>query len=489
MTHHRTRGARAGRRETRGRWAMVTVTGATLICAPAPAIADPAQPPAAPQAGPPAAVAPTPETTPEPAAEPAAEASPAPQIWAVHGQTTFTEQGHPGFRSPYQGTNSLSPDAEGRETWDVTLYAGVRPWSGGELWINGEIDQGFGLDNTLGVAAFPSAEAYKVGNVHPYALVDRFFFRQTIDLGGPTAAVDADENQLAGSQTQNRLVWTVGKFSVVDVFDTNKYAHDPRHDFLNWGIVDAATFDYAADSWGYSAGSALEWYQGRFTLRQGLFLLSNVPNSEHLDTRFKQFEMDWEVEERHQIFGHPGALRVTTFLNRGYMGRYDDAVQLALETGGVPNTADVRHYASRQGWDVNLEQEVTRDLGAFARVGFADGHYEDFDFTDVDKTASAGLSLSGRGWKRPSDTIGLAGVLDGASQQFQQYLNAGGLGVLIGDGKLPHPGTEQILETYYSLSVVKWIQVSLDYQFIANPGYNRDRGPANVFAVRLHGQF
>ncbi|HSZ52176.1 MAG TPA: carbohydrate porin [Caulobacteraceae bacterium] len=484
MTHARMPATRTGRRGNTGLLGMAVAAGTALICAAPGVFADPLQTSNVPVVEPISnTAAPTPEGTPEP------ETAPSEQTWAFHAQSTFVYQGHPAFRSPYQGANSLDAVANARETWDLTAYAGWRPWAGGELWINPEIDQGFGLDNTLGVAGFPSAEAYKVGRTHPYVLVHRFFFRQTLDLRGKSEGVSADENVLAKSETDNRLVWTVGKFSVVDVFDTNKYAHDPRQDFLNWSIVDTGSFDYAADSWGYTAGSALEWYQGRFAFRGGAFLLSDIPNDVHIDTRFKQFELIGEVEERHQILGHPGAVRVTFFLNRGYMGRYDQAIELGLETGLPPSTADVRHYASRAGWAMNLEQELTRDLGAFARVGFSDGHYETFDFTDIDKTVAAGLSLAGRSWNRPNDTVGLAGVVNGASNPLLEYLNAGGLGVLVGDGKLPNPGWEQILETYYSFDVIKQFKVSLDYQLVGNPGYNRDRGPANIFAIRLHTEF
>jgi len=163
--------------------------------------------------------------------------------WGLHGQTTFVTQYHPGFHSAFRGPNSLDPQAQARETWDLTLYGGLRLWQGAELWVNPEVDQGFGLSNTLGVAGFPSGEAYKVGAATPYLQLPRLFVRQTINLGGEVAQVEAGLNQLAGSQTTNRVVVTVGKFSVVDVFDTNRYAHAPRNDFLNWLIIDAGSFD------------------------------------------------------------------------------------------------------------------------------------------------------------------------------------------------------------------------------------------------------
>ncbi len=211
--------------------------------------------------------------------------------FVVHGQTTFIEQYAAPFRAPYSGVNSLAPNA-GRETWDATLAAGFKLWQGAELWIDPEIDQGFGLSNTEGIAGFPSGAAFKVGASVPYPRIQRTFIRQTIDLGGETEKVDADFNQFAGSHTADRLVITIGKFSVSDVFDTNKYAQNPRNDFMNWALIDAGTFDYAADAWGYTYGAAAEWYQGSWTLRGGLFDLSIVPNSTELDPTFAAIPMD-----------------------------------------------------------------------------------------------------------------------------------------------------------------------------------------------------
>src|SRR5579884_2462596 len=242
--------------------------------------------------------------------------------WAVHAQSTFVAQYHPGFQSPFRGPNSLDPHGQARETSDLTLYGGIRPWRGAELWVNAEVDQGFGLSNTLGLAGFSSGEAYKVGAANPYPRIPRVFLRQTINLGGEESKVEAGLNQLAGSQTNDRMVLTVGKFSVVDVFDTNKYAHDPRADFFNWSIIDAGSFDYAADAWGYTYGAAAEWYQGDWTLRGGVFDLSIVPNSTDLDTSFSQFQWVGEVERRYQLFGQPGKIAVTGYLSRGRMGSY-----------------------------------------------------------------------------------------------------------------------------------------------------------------------
>jgi high affinity Mn2+ porin len=407
--------------------------------------------------------------------------------FAFHGQTTYLHQYVFPFRSPYRGQNSLNPN-QGRETWDVTFYAGAKLWDGAELWVNPEIDQGFGLSGTLGAAGFPSGEAYKVGSSAPYARIPRAFLRQTIDLGGENQKVEAGINQFAGSQTADRLVITLGKFGVTDVFDTNKYAHDPRGDFMNWSLVDTGTFDYAADAWGYTYGAAVEWYSGRWTLRGGLFDLSIVPNSSELDPRFSQFQWVGEIERRHELWGQPGKVAVTGFLSRGRMGRFDDAVLLSNLTGQPADIAAVRRYQSRSGISLNAEQQLSPDVGLFARAGWARGDIEPYEFTDIDRTLAAGVTVSGKSWGRADDTFGLAGVINGISGPHKAFLNAGGLGILVGDGKLPNPGPEQIIEMYYSLPVQSW-RLTFDYQLIANPAYNRDRGPASVIGTRLRAQF
>ena len=411
-----------------------------------------------------------------------------------HGQSTFVEQVLPAFRSPFAGTNSLPGRGEGRETVDATLYAGVRPWQGAEFWIDPEIDQGFGLADTHGAAGFPSAEAFKLGASYPYARVQRYFVRQTIDLGGDSQKVNADLNQFAGTQTANRLVLTVGKFTITDIFDTNKYANNPKGDFLNWSIINAGTFDYAGDGWGFTYGAAAEWYQGRWTLRGGVFDLTVTPaggvspGGANLDPTLDQFQLVGEIERRHELWDQPGALKITGFLSRGRAGEFADAVALAATTGGPADINAVRTYTSRPGVSLNLQQQVTETVGVFARAGWANGNVEPWDFTDIDSTISGGVSLTGKQWGRPNDTVGIAGALNGISAGHAAFLNDGGLGILVGDGKLPHPGPEQIIETYYKFSLDPW-SVTLDYQFIGNPAYNRDRGPASVFGLRLHAQF
>ena len=411
------------------------------------------------------------------------------ETFALHVQATVTEQFHPAFHSPYQGAASLDAGARGNETADVTLYAGVRLWQGAEFWVNPEIDQGFGLSNTLGVAGFPSGEAYKVGARDPYFKLQRAFVRQTFDLGGNSDKTEADLNVLGGSHTTDRLVITAGKLSAVDVFDTNSYAHDPRQDFLNWSLIDTGSFDYAADAWGYTYGVAAEWYRGPWTMRVGVFDLSVTPNSPALDVKFDQYQQVAEIERRYMLGGQMGKVALSGFITHGRMGNFEEAIALSLATGQPANVALVRKYTERSGVSVNAEQSLTETLGLFVRAGEAGGDKEPFEFADIDQTVAAGMSQGGKPWGRADDKAAIAFVVNDISKVHQAYLAVGGTGILVGDGQLPHPGAERIVEAYYSVAAATGLHVTLDYQFIQNPAYNRDRGPASVLGLRLHAQY
>ena len=420
------------------------------------------------------------------AATPAPAEDAAPQAWSLHGQATFVWLYQPAFHSPFQGANSLDPVANGRETFDLTLFVGARLSDGLEVYVNPEIDQGFGLSNTLGAAGYPSGEAYKVGKEEPYFRLQRLFLRQTFDIGGETQTVDPAANQLGGTRSADNLVLTAGKFSVTDIFDANSLAHDPKSDFLNWSLIDTGAFDYAADAWGYSYGLTAEWTQDWWTLRAGLFDLSRVPNTTELVRGFGQYEIVSELEMRRDLLGPPGTVKLLFWVNRGRMGSYKDAVALGLATHSAPDTALVRRPADRGGFVLNTEQQIDEDLSAFLRFGFDDGSKEAFEFTEINRTVAAGLSLKGGGWMRPADTVGLAVVDNAMSRSARDYFAAGGLGILIGDGALPRYRDEVVLEAYYSAAATDWMALSLDYQWIANPAYDAARGPVSIFALRLH---
>ncbi|MGB6326972.1 MAG: carbohydrate porin [Methylocella sp.] len=426
----------------------------------------------------------------EPQAAGSGEATPAAEQYSFHGQVTWVPQGYPGFRAAYSGPESLPPQAHAAENFVTDAFLGVGLWQGAAIYVNPEIDEGFGVGNTFGIAGFPNAFAYKVGKSEPYIRDQRYFLRQTIGLGGGTEQIAAGANQLAGPVDANRLTFTVGKYAVVDIFDDNKYAHDPTNTFLNWTIIDMGAFDYAADSWGFTYGATAEWKQDWWTARAGVFQLSQTPNSEVIEPAlFRQFQPVVEFEERHDLFNQPGKLKFLFYANDGFMGSFNEAVAQGFATGTTPDIASVRARRVKVGGGVNLEQQITPDIGLFARFSMSTGQYETFDFTAVNRSESAGLVFNGDLWGRAKDQIGVGGVLNDISHAYANFLAAGGTGDLIlGDGALSYSG-ERILETYYKFGIADGISLTADYQFVDNPGYNLARGPVSLFALRFHAEF
>ncbi len=408
----------------------------------------------------------------------------------MHEQATAIVQWHPAFKAAYNGPHSLDPKDQGNETADATLYGGVKLWRGGEAWADVELDQGFGLSDTTGLAGFSSGEAYKIGEHRPYFRLPRAFIRQSFDLGGEKKQTDSDLNQLAGTSTADQLVITLGKFGVPDIFDTNRYAHDPRQDFMNWAIIDLGTFDYAADSWGFTYGAAAELSLGEWTGRLGVFDGSTLPNDKALDpVPFDQTQEILEIEHRHQLFGQEGKVKLLAFLTEARLGSYDDAIALGRATAIAPDTGLVRKMREKAGAGLNLEQPFSDEAGLFLRAGLTQGNAEVYEFTEINKALSFGVSSGGSVWNRPQDRIGSALAFSGMSEAAKHYFQAGGTGILIGDGQLPNSAGEMIWESYYSVSVIDGLALSTDYQLINHPAYNRDRGPVSVLAARAHFQF
>jgi high affinity Mn2+ porin len=412
-----------------------------------------------------------------------------PYSWNVHGQLTLIEQGYPAFRSPYQGTNSLTGASQIQNTTSATAFVGYRPWDGTEVYINPELMQGFGLNNTLGVAGFPNGEAQKSNFPMPRIDIARVFVRQTFGLGGEQETIEDGPNQLAGKQDISRITVTAGRFAVLDIFEGNSYSHDPRVDFLNWNMYCCGSYDVTMDKIGYTWGAAAELNQKSWAIRAGYFLVPAVSNANSYDIHISERgEYIGELELRYSLFSQPGKFRLMGWANIANMGGYADALAMPVTTPDYPDITQTRHVRTNYGFVANLEQAITADLGIFSRASWSPGRVELIGWTDCDQSLSFGAVLKGSAWGRPDDKIGVAGVVEGLSPIARAYFAAGGLGILIGDGQLNYR-PERILEAYYAYSVNKWATFTFDYQFIDNPGYNADRGPVSVFSGRLHAQF
>jgi high affinity Mn2+ porin len=406
--------------------------------------------------------------------------------WEIHGQSTFLGQGYPAFHALYSGPNSLTPAPQYQETWSNSLYLNARLWEGGEVYFNPELLQGFGFNNTTGAAGFPNGEAQKSGFPYPHFNPSRLFVRHTFGFGGEQEELASGPFQLAGKADVSRLTLQAGKLSVIDVFDGNAYAHDPRKDFMNWSIWASGAFDYAADKLGLGYGATAELNQKQWALRGGYFLVNSPSNSNHFDMNIgRRGEYVVELETRYSLFGQPGKLRTLGFVNSTFSGSYRET--LDNPAFGV-DISQTRRGRIKYGYALNLEQAITDDVGLFGRWSWNDGRNEIMAFTDIDRSLSLGTSIKGTRWGRPDDVVGIAGAVNALSQDHRDFIAAGGLGPLIGDGALNYR-RERVLETYYALALTKALTFTADYQRIVNPAYNADRGPVSVFSGRLHGEF
>ncbi len=407
-------------------------------------------------------------------------------------QATGIGQYHPSFNAPYTGNNSLLPQAQWGNSFSGTAFLGARLAPHTEVYLNPEIFSGLPFSNLLGLGGLTNGENQRGGGQEPHGYIARLFVRQTLNLGGGRQAVDSDQNQLAGSVDRRRLVFTLGKLAVTDIFDTNQFTGDPRSQFFNWSFLADGAYDYAANARGYSTGAAIEGYWDDWALRYGRFMQPSTSNGPNLDHQLARTYGDQlELEHDHTLAGQPGAVRVLLMRNRATMGSFSDALAYWNANGqqGVPDLASVRAPHIKIAYALNIEQNLNSDVGVFLRASHNDGRYETFAFAEIEHQIATGLSVTGRAWGRQNDTWGLAFAQNGLSKRHQAYLAAGGLGAFIGDGALPRYRPERVLETYYAYALNSATTVSLDFQHINNPAYNPARGPVNAFAVRAHFAF
>jgi high affinity Mn2+ porin len=431
---------------------------------------------------------PSPEQPPPQEQKPAeTEGAPTTPAWySLHGQATFIYQGQFPFHDPFDGPNSAVGRRLNDQTATGTLYFDAAPWHGAEIIFNPEFSGGIGIDNSFGFAGFPNGEATRAGKLEPTGYIARALFRQTFDLAGEGEKVEDGFNQIAGVRARNRFAVTVGKMSVEDLFDDNAYSHDPRTQFLNWSIMYTGAYDYPANVRGYTDGVVFDYTTMFYAVRYGIFAEPTRANDPELDPHFfKAHGQILELEQDFILGDHPAHLREFGYLNTAHMGKYQDAL---AEMPVNPDITLTRSYRNKYGFVASFDKEITDDLGFFLRAGWNDGQTESWAFTEIDETAALGLLLKGRAWGRPQDQVGLAGVMNGLSNQHKEYLAAGGIGFIIGDGRLNY-GPETIGETYYNWEWRKGINVTLDFQGIKNPAYNQDRGPVVVGGLRVHVEY
>jgi len=412
--------------------------------------------------------------------------------WSQHFQLTVIDQSHNSFKASYSGVNSLNPASEEALSITTTLFFGRKLWNYGSIYFNPEVSGGSGVSEARGVAGFPNGETFRIGSPAPALYLARLFYRQYIPLSDSRDLVDADANQLREYVPRERLVITAGKFALSDMFDNNQYSHDPRSQFMNWALMSNGAWDYPANTRGYIDGLVLEYINPSYAVRVAGTLVPTYANGPDFDYNyFKAHGQTIEFSKFTDFNGHKGAIRLLAYRNTSKAPAYSDVINAYNNKTDVSlDVINGKNYGGvKYGFGLNGDQELSKNLGVFLRAGWNDGKTATWVFTEIDRTASLGFNYKGTVWNRPDDNFGIAADVNGISQDHRDFLATGGYGFIIGDGKLTNYQTENIFETFYCAKINTNLFLSADYQFIANPAYNADRGPVSFFAIRAHVEF
>jgi len=413
------------------------------------------------------------------------------RLW-LSGQVNIISQWHPGFHSPYQGPNSLSPEAQDASSRVLTLFTGLRLSATTEVLSDVQETGGHGIGEALGLAGFTNLDVVRNPTLSKAPYIARLMIHQIIPLGRAKQAADQTPFSLFRELPERRLEVRFGKFGMADFFDVNSYGADSNFQFMNWTVDNAGTYDYAADTRGYTFAAMVEYHDRWWTVRFAEALMPKVANGINLDAdmgRARAENIEFELHGktvRHQT----GVLRLLTFVNHANMGDFREAVDnfLAGHTTKPDITAHPLQTTIKYGFGLNFEQPLNGWMGVFGRWGWNEGRHESFAYTEVDQTAQIGVGFNGKGWHRKWDRSGVVFVSNGISRDHQEYLALGGDGFLLGDGRLNY-GRENIFETYYTLHAWRGFYPAFGLQHINDPGYNRERGPVLVPTLRLHVEF
>ncbi len=416
--------------------------------------------------------------------------TPAFENWNLYFQATSIGDYHGTFHALYSGPLSLQDNSERDVSLTTTLFFAWRLEQNTIFVFNPEIAGGKGFSNVDGIANPPNGEIPRVASAEPKPYIARLLIQHDFGFGQEKEHVESDENQLAGERPQTRYSIYAGRFTVTDYFDDNNYTHDPRTQFMAWGVMYNGAWDYPADTRGYTWGIVQEFNTKNWAVRYGIAAEPKVANGSQFDRRlFRDHGQMWEAERRYEIGKHKGDVRWLGYANRSQAGSYAEALKLAAETGTTPSVIATRQPGTlKYGTGVSWDQEITKDIGVFARLGWNDGKTESFAFTAIDRLAGGGVSFKGTSWKRKDDVVATSLTAGGISGVHAEYLAHGGLDFLIGDGALAY-SPEYVWESYYSAHVFRGFFATVDFQHDANLAYNHDRGPVWIASLRLHVEF
>ncbi len=411
----------------------------------------------------------------------------APERWNLYYQATSIGDYHGTFTSPYESPFSLEDYMERDVSLTTTLFFAARLEQNTALVFDPEIAGGRGFSGVNGIADQPNGEIPRVATAEPKPYLARLYIQHDFGFGSETEQQESDENQLGGERPMTRYSVYAGRFTLTDYFDNNNYSHDPRTQFMAWGVMYNGAWDYPADTRGYTWGIVQEFHTRNWSFRYGIAAEPKVANGQQFDRRlFRDHGQVWEVERRYSWRKRTGAIRLLAYDNREQGGNYGEALKLAAATGTTPDVSLTDRVGTlKYGTGVSFDQAVSNDVGVFVRLGWNDGKTQSFAFTAIDRIAGGGVSVTGRRWRRKFDVAGTSLTAGGLSAVHREYLAAGGFDFLIGDGRLNY-APEYVWESFYSARLYHGLFGTFDVQRDTDPAYNRDRGPVMIYSVRLH---
>jgi len=407
--------------------------------------------------------------------------------WNLYFQATSIGDYHGTFRSPYEGPLSLRDHTERDVSLTSTLFFTARLQQDTFLMFDPEIAGGKGFSGVNGIADQPNGEIPRVGSPAPKPYIARLLIQHDFGFGSEKERQESDENQLAGDRPMTRYSIYAGRFTMTDYFDDNNFTHDPRTQFMAWGAMYNGAWDYPADTRGYTWGIVQEFHTRKWAFRYGIAAEPKIANGSVFDRRlFRDHGQVWEAERRYSWRKRDGAIRVLGYDNRAQTGNYREALKLAAETGTTPKVSLTDRVGTlKYGTGISFDQALTSDVGIFTRLGWNDGKTQSFVFTAIDRLASGGVSIKAARWHRKNDVVGTSLTAGGLSAVHHEYLAAGGLDFLIGDGRLNY-APEYVWESFYSARLFPGFYTTFDVQHDTNPAYNHDRGPVTIYSIRLH---
>ena len=432
------------------------------------------------------------------------------QKWSLHFQFTTIVQGHSGFKGAgYDGHNTLSAQPDTALSVTTTLFLGRRLWRGAAVYLNPEIAGGRGVGHrnsqspydeslyapAVGIAAFPNGETFRIGSARPALYIARFYIEQIIPVGKSSVKeAESEANQVEEPIPSSRLVITTGKISIADIFDNNAYAHDPRSQFSNWSLMNMGAWDYPANTRGYTWSLAVEYIKPTYAIRAAASLMPIAANGNVLDWNIsKANALTIEFEHKFKLLQRAGTVRLLAFRNVTKAPTYASATQLLLAntypTDPPYILTGTTYGGVKYGVGLNAEQPLGDIGGVFGRASWNNGQTATWAFTEIDRSFTLGVYIGGTRWQRKNDVVGIAAAKNGISAEHAAFLNAGGSGFMLGDGSLPNYKSENSLEIFYKARLAHTLYLTADYQLVDHPGYNGDRGPVNLFALRTHVEF